>query len=186
MKKKSNEVHINVTEEGYQHELASGIAEEALLKPGLHTFRRGGFRERHPEFQSGNTESRNVKVCVTIQLDLDVLNYFKERATQPGASPFETQINNELRAILEHETQKTDEATSNRNETPSIDNNVKSTGRRKHVRIARRNKANMSSILFRFNSTAPTPPRIRNIPSRKLLSIYLKPINNSFSSGSSK
>lgn len=55
------------------------------------------------EKANGNGESTNGngKVQITMKLDLDVLNYFKERATEPNAAPYQTQINNELRAIME-------------------------------------------------------------------------------------
>lgn len=43
----------------------------------------------------------NQKTQITIKIDLDVLNYFKERASEPNAAPYQTQINNELRAIME-------------------------------------------------------------------------------------
>ena len=43
----------------------------------------------------------NTKVRVTMYLDLDVLNYFKERAAAPHAAAYQTQINSELRRIME-------------------------------------------------------------------------------------
>ncbi len=43
----------------------------------------------------------NTKVRVTMYLDLDVLNYFKERAAFAHAAPYQTQINSELRRIME-------------------------------------------------------------------------------------
>ena len=43
----------------------------------------------------------NTKVRVTMYLDLDVLNYFKERAAAANAAPYQTQINSELRRIME-------------------------------------------------------------------------------------
>ena len=43
----------------------------------------------------------NTKVRVTMYLDLDVLNYFKERAAAPHAAAYQTQINSELRQIME-------------------------------------------------------------------------------------
>ncbi|MBX7170517.1 MAG: BrnA antitoxin family protein [Pyrinomonadaceae bacterium] len=43
----------------------------------------------------------NQKTQITIKIDLDVLNYFKERASEPNAAPYQTQINNELRAVME-------------------------------------------------------------------------------------
>jgi hypothetical protein len=34
-------------------------------------------------------------------LDADVLEYFKQRAARPNAAPYQTQINSELRAVME-------------------------------------------------------------------------------------
>ena len=45
-------------------------------------------------------EAANAKVQITMKIDLDVLNYFKERASEPNSAPYQTQINNELRAIM--------------------------------------------------------------------------------------
>lgn len=138
MKKKTNKLHINVTEEEYQHGLAQGISEEALLKAGRHTFKRGGFRERHPDLKPSMTEPRNIKVCVTIHLDLDVLNYFKELAAQPNAAPYETQINKELRAFVEHGTKTAGETTSDQIESLEVDHNVKTVVGRKRIVSTRR------------------------------------------------
>lgn len=49
-----------------------------------------------------NLTSSNHKTQITIKIDLDVLNYFKERASEPNAAPYQTQINNELRAVMEN------------------------------------------------------------------------------------
>lgn len=49
----------------------------------------------------GETDARNTKVRISILVDLDVLNFFKGRASQPDAQPFETQINQVLRAEME-------------------------------------------------------------------------------------
>jgi hypothetical protein len=38
---------IDVTEEEYLAELASGLQEDEVLKPGRHQFKRGGFLARH-------------------------------------------------------------------------------------------------------------------------------------------
>ena len=43
------------------------------------------------------------KTRITICLDDDVLEYFKERARRPRAAPYQTQINNELHALMEQE-----------------------------------------------------------------------------------
>ncbi|HEX8707325.1 MAG TPA: hypothetical protein VF723_03600 [Pyrinomonadaceae bacterium] len=45
------DVTIEVSEEDYRRERASGVAEEALLKPGRYKMKRGGFLSRHPELK---------------------------------------------------------------------------------------------------------------------------------------
>jgi hypothetical protein len=42
-------VTIEVSEEDYQRELAAGVDEESLLKPGRYKTKRGGFLARHPD-----------------------------------------------------------------------------------------------------------------------------------------
>lgn len=98
-KKKSDEVYIDVTEEQYRAMRAKGIDEEALLKPGRHKFVRGLFKKMHPGY-----EPKRAKARISIYLDADVLAYFRARASQSNAAPYQTQINNELRAIMERET----------------------------------------------------------------------------------
>ncbi len=44
-------VIIEVSEENYQRDLAAGLAEDEILKPGRHKLRRGGFLARHPELR---------------------------------------------------------------------------------------------------------------------------------------
>jgi uncharacterized protein (DUF4415 family) len=100
-RKKAKEVQIDVTEEDEQADAAAGVEAEFRLKPGRHKFTRGGFLKRHPDFKAEQTSARQVKVRISILLDLDVLNYFKARAAQPHAAPYQTQINNELRALME-------------------------------------------------------------------------------------
>ncbi|HWX40751.1 MAG TPA: BrnA antitoxin family protein [Blastocatellia bacterium] len=51
----------------------------------------------------GDTDLKNVKVRVTLYLDGDVVEYFKRRASEPNAAPYQTQINSELRRIMEAE-----------------------------------------------------------------------------------
>ncbi len=60
---------------------------------------RGLFKKMHPGY-----EPKQAKVRISIYLDADVLAYFRARAAQPNAAPYQTQINNELRAIMERET----------------------------------------------------------------------------------
>jgi uncharacterized protein (DUF4415 family) len=59
------------------------------------------------------SDPRNTKVRVTIYLDSDILKYFKERAAQPNAAPYQTQINQELRAMMERDAAPTP--------TPTVD-----------------------------------------------------------------
>jgi hypothetical protein len=44
-------VTIEVSEEDYRRELAAGLSEESLLKPGRYKMKRGGFLARHPELK---------------------------------------------------------------------------------------------------------------------------------------
>lgn len=44
-------VTIEISEEDYQRDLAAGIDEDALLKPGRYKMKRGGFLARHPELK---------------------------------------------------------------------------------------------------------------------------------------
>ena len=51
----------------------------------------------------GEITLADCKVRVTMYLDADVLEYFKRRAAEPNAAPYQTQINNELRAVMERD-----------------------------------------------------------------------------------
>lgn len=98
-KAKAKNIVVDVPEEEYQADLARGLQEDEVLKPGRHTFKRGGFLSRHG-LRPGQSLSL-VKVRISINLDLDVLNYFKQRAAKPNAAPYQTQINNTLRTVME-------------------------------------------------------------------------------------
>lgn len=99
-KMKSKEIIVEVTEEEYQADLDNGLHEDEVLKPGTHTFKRGGFLARH---NMSEQTSSLAKVRISINLDEDVLNYFKQRAAQPNAAAYQTQINNTLREVMEKE-----------------------------------------------------------------------------------
>jgi uncharacterized protein (DUF4415 family) len=96
------QVVIDVTKDDYRREIASGVLKEYALKPGRHVFRRGGFKARHPEF--AEVKKTPVKVRINIYLDLDIVNYFKERAKSPDAAAYQTQINTALRSLLGNQT----------------------------------------------------------------------------------
>lgn len=55
--------------------------------------KRGVFRKLPPLEE----RARHTKVRITIMLDLDVLDFFKKRAAERGAPPYQTQINQALR-----------------------------------------------------------------------------------------
>jgi len=86
-----------VTEADYQEELAKGLSEDEVMKPGKYRVIPNRFRPK-----PGDTDLRNCKVKVTMYIDADVLEYFKTRAEQPNAAPYQTQINNELRKVMEN------------------------------------------------------------------------------------
>lgn len=50
----------------------------------------------------GATKIENCKVKISMYLDADILQYFRNRAESPDAAPYQTQINNELRRIMEN------------------------------------------------------------------------------------
>jgi uncharacterized protein (DUF4415 family) len=85
-----------VTEKDFEEMKANGIDDESLLNVGTYRLQRRTKIATKEELQPSNT-----KVQITIKIDLDVLNYFKERASEPNSAPYQTQINNELRAIME-------------------------------------------------------------------------------------
>jgi hypothetical protein len=45
-------VTIEISEEDYQRDLAAGVDEDAILKPGRYKMKRGGFLARHPELKA--------------------------------------------------------------------------------------------------------------------------------------
>jgi uncharacterized protein (DUF4415 family) len=93
---KSKDRIMIVTEKDYREQIEEGIEDEFLVKPGRYKVRRGARLRR------GDTVE--TKVRITISLDADVLEYFKRRAAGRHAAPYQTQINNELRAVMEGDT----------------------------------------------------------------------------------
>jgi uncharacterized protein (DUF4415 family) len=70
---------------------------------------RGSFKAK-----KGATNLENCKVKVSLYLDADILEYFRQRAESPDGAPYQTQINNELRRVVE----------SDSRETASIENDI--------------------------------------------------------------
>jgi uncharacterized protein (DUF4415 family) len=81
-----------VTQEDHEADLASGLTEDEVMKPGTYKVRRSPWAERLKNAK---------KVKVSIYLDHEVVEYFRERAEHPNAAPYQTQINNELRKVME-------------------------------------------------------------------------------------
>ncbi len=99
MSGKDKELMYVVTEEEYREELASGLTEDEVMKPGTYKVIPSRFRAK-----PGATDLKNCKVKVSMYVDADILEYFKKRAEQPNAAPYQTQINSELRKVMENET----------------------------------------------------------------------------------
>ncbi len=75
------------------------ISDEAQIDAemsGMKRLPRGSFKAK-----PGATELKNCKVKISMYLDADILEYFRSRAEQPNAAPYQTQINNELRKVTE-------------------------------------------------------------------------------------
>lgn len=82
-KKSSEEGYITVTEEEYRKQIAKGLSEEEVLKPGRHKFTRGGFRRRYPNFDPTKVEIRHT---VTLSLPPAVYDHFNQKAQQENAA----------------------------------------------------------------------------------------------------
>lgn len=88
MSKNNAEIRLN---EGNMNEDESFRPEKMKRMP------RGAFLAK----PGNTTDPTKTKIRVTLYLDSDVLAYFKERATEPNAAPYQTQINSELRGVME-------------------------------------------------------------------------------------
>jgi uncharacterized protein (DUF4415 family) len=62
---------------------------------------RGSFKAKR-----GATNLENCKVKISMYLDADILEYFRQRADAPNAAPYQTQINNELRRAMENDSRE--------------------------------------------------------------------------------
>jgi uncharacterized protein (DUF4415 family) len=64
--------------------------------------------ERKHTAKKGEVKLSDCKVRITINFDADVLEFFKKRAESPISAPYQTQINAELRRIMESENANND------------------------------------------------------------------------------
>src|SRR5690606_24193121 len=69
-----------------------GWNDDDMLKPGTYKVRRSPWAEKIKKAE---------KIKITMYLDSDVIQHFRQRAEEPNAAPYQTQINNELRKIME-------------------------------------------------------------------------------------
>ena len=107
-KNKEKEFIYEMTQEEYDEGLAKGWDADDMLSVGTHKFRRSSFADKMKKLprgsfktENGATDLENCKVKISMYLDTDILQYFRNRAESPNAAPYQTQINNELRRIME-------------------------------------------------------------------------------------
>ena len=91
MNKTDKELILEVTQAEYDEAMKKGWTDDDIQKPGKHRYR-GTTRVAKP------SES---KVKITMWLDGDILMHFQKRASPTNAAPYQTQINAELRKIME-------------------------------------------------------------------------------------
>jgi uncharacterized protein (DUF4415 family) len=84
------------TEEEYQKGLAKGWTDDDMLRPGVHKFRRSRLINK----------KKSAKAKISLYLDSDILEYFRKRAESPDTAPYQTQINNELRRVMENDSRE--------------------------------------------------------------------------------
>jgi uncharacterized protein (DUF4415 family) len=106
-KKAKRDVVYHVSQKEYDRDIRRGIPPNETLRPGRHVAQRGGFLKRHgvtpDQVQRAIDESREAKQLVSIRLDSDILAFFRERAEDPLAAGYQTQINAVLRKYMERE-----------------------------------------------------------------------------------
>jgi len=90
---------VEYTEKDIQEMREQGVPEDELPTVGVHKFRRSSFVAKRSD----------QKIKISIYLDAEVLDFFKERAAEPNSAPYQTQINNELRAAMLREQQSQSE-----------------------------------------------------------------------------
>ena len=91
--KNSEERILEITQEEYDEAMAKGWTDDDISKPGKHIFRR----------RTRKINLREAKIKMTMFIDGDILQHFRRRAAAPNAAPYQTQINQELRAAMERD-----------------------------------------------------------------------------------
>jgi len=98
-------------------EKAQGIPEEFRTPKKMRLVPKD---QRHQVPPEAIDDPSRTKVRITTYLDLDVLEYFKARAATNG-TPYQTQINAELRSLMEQEQKASDAAAQLRQAKGLID-----------------------------------------------------------------
>jgi hypothetical protein len=95
-----NEFVIEIKKDDYERDLASGVPEDELLKPGKHKFRRVS-----PErlAKKEDLQPSNIKVEFQMKLDLDVLKHFQTQTENEETETLQLLLNEKLRAVMESE-----------------------------------------------------------------------------------
>lgn len=97
---KDRNVVFEISQEEYEEMKAEGYNDDEIFKPGKHVFKRV---QRNRLASKADLHPSNTKVQITMKIDLDILKHFKARAEKANAAPYQTQINSELRAIMERD-----------------------------------------------------------------------------------
>ena len=93
MIKTDKELILEVTQEEYDEAMKKGWNDDDIQKPGKHRYRRTTRVAKPSE----------AKVKITMWLDGDILMHFQKRASPSNAAPYQTQINAELRKVMEND-----------------------------------------------------------------------------------
>ncbi len=108
----SKSVEIEYTELDIEKLKNQGVPEDELPKVGVQKFKRSRF----------TVPANEAKIKITMYLDSDVLSFFKKRAEGAHSAPYQTQINAELRKIMENqEVAETMQLAQNISDDDSID-----------------------------------------------------------------
>ncbi len=84
-------IKFETTPEDQEKMRAEGVPDDEIPPVGVRQYRRSRF----------HISPREAKVKISLYIDGDILEYFRHRA----AAPYQTQINNELRRVMENDSQ---------------------------------------------------------------------------------
>ena len=73
--------------------LSEGVSEDEIPPVGIRRYARSRVV----------VKPREAKVKISLYIDGDILECFRRRAEPPHAAPYQTQINNELRRVMEND-----------------------------------------------------------------------------------